>query len=296
MNHLKRTITLIREIITKFSPTTGAVLLYVAKMKKIPNLKNPKNFAEKVNWLKLNTYADSILVSECADKYAVRDYVAKKGFGNILNDYYGIYDSYDDIDFESLPDSFALKVTHGCGYNIIVDNKVELDLDAVAVRVSGWMRQRYGYASAEMHYTKIKPRVLIEKNMKKSDGSLPLEYKIFCFNGEPRVVQVSSDSANPVNRNYFDIDWHELDYSIPAYRNKEPMEKPENLNELIDIARGLSGDFPFVRVDLYADTEEVVFGELTFTPAAGCPPIMSELSLSEMGKMLDIKDSAAMSL
>lgn len=276
------------EHITKVAPTLSAVLLYFMRLKRLPNLKSPRYFAEKLTWLKLYEYADNPLISSLADKYEVRRYIESKGYQNILNEIYGVYDSADEVDFNSLPSKFALKGTHGCGYNIIVNDKSAIDINEVRSRANSWLQERYGYSSVELHYTKIKPRLVVEKNLSNSQGAVPLEYKIFCFNGKVRVIQVSSDPTNDIKRNYFDIDWNELPYGKDEYRNNIPMSKPVGLSKIISIAEELADGFPFVRVDLYADEERVVFGELTFSPAAGCPPIISTEGQVEMGKLLEL--------
>ncbi len=288
MSVIKQQIQKLRGGITKISPSLSASLLYIAKIHKIPNLKNPETYSEKSTWLKINDYAHNSLASICADKYAVRKYISDKGYPHILTKEYGVYSSFNEIDSQALPSAFVLKVTHGCGYNIICDDKSSLDFDKTRERVETWLKEPYGYASAELHYTKIKPRILIEENMKDEEGKLPLEYKIFCFNGKVGVIQVSSDDTAPLKRNYFDTDWNELDYSKPEYRDTNPMSRPSYLPELLKIASDLCQDFPLVRVDLYADENRIIFGELTLTPAAGCPPILSEYGQKTMGEMLDL--------
>ena len=138
------------EILTKISPKFSAIILYIYRTKEIPNLKNPKNFNEKTTLLKLS-YSDNELVSKCSDKYAVREYVKEKGLGNLLNDLYYVYDKVEDIDFDKLPNQFALKCTHGCAYNVICDNKETLDIEETKKKLNGFLKEKYGLATQELH-------------------------------------------------------------------------------------------------------------------------------------------------
>ena len=117
------------EILTKISPKLSATFLYVYRTKEIPNLKNPQTFNEKTTWLKLYKYSDNDLVTMCADKYEVRKYIKEKKLNNILNELYGVYNNFDDINFDMLPEKFVLKCTHGCAFNIICNNKKDFDIE-----------------------------------------------------------------------------------------------------------------------------------------------------------------------
>ena len=151
------------ELLTKISPLLSCKLLYFIRTKKIPNLKKPITFNEKTTYLKLNNYSKNDLVVKCADKYEVRKYVEDKGYSKLLNELYGVYDNFDEIDFEKLPNKFALKCTHGCAYNIICSDKSKFNKEEARKKVNKWMKEKYGYATTELHYTKIKPKIIIEK-------------------------------------------------------------------------------------------------------------------------------------
>ena len=284
------------EFLTSISPILSAKALYLMRIHKLPDLKNPTNFTEKLTWIKMNMYANNSLISSLADKYEVRSYVESKGYGDILNELYGLYDNPEDINFDELPKKFALKGTHGCAYNIICNDKEELDIDMAVKEANKWLREKYGYATTELHYTAIQPRLIIEKNISDAKGDVPTDYKFLCFNGEPKLIQVITERSQGYKLNYFDLDWNELDYGKPKYRNVRPVVKPKNLSRMISIARDLAADFPFVRVDLYNDEGEIIFGELTFTPACSCPPYFSDKGLVEMGRLLDLAPNASKKL
>lgn len=274
--------------VCKISPNFNSKVLFLVRTHKWPNLKKPQTFNEKTTWLKLNNYNNNELVSECADKYAVREYVKSKGCGEILNDAYGVYDDFDEIDFSKMPDKFALKCTHGCAYNIIVDDKTKFDIGVARKKVKKWQKEKYGYATSELHYAKVKPRIIIEKYLCGEDGKMPLDYKFYCVNGDVKCVLVCSERDNDLRLSYYDSNWHRLPYEKDSWSSKKAIEKPKNLKKMIEYAKRLSADFPFVRVDLYNDNGKIIFGELTFTPACCCAPYYSEDGNLILGDVLEI--------
>ncbi len=274
----------------KLMPNFNAKMLFFARTHEWPNLKNPETFNEKTTWLKLNNYNNNELVSKCADKYSVRDYVKAKGCEEILNDLYGVYNNFDEIDFDKLPNNFALKCVHGCAYNIIVKDKSEFDKDAARKKVNKWQKEKYGYATTELHYTKIKPRIIIEKYLCDKNGEMPVDYKFYCMEGKVKCVLVCSErNGHEVKLSFYDTDWKRLSYEKKSWSSKKNIEKPKNLNKMIKYAEKLSQDFPFVRVDLYNDNGKIIFGELTFTPACCCNQAYSKYGDTELGKILEIQ-------
>lgn len=275
-------------------------LYYYVSFGVVPDLDNPRDFNEKIQWLKV-FYRDPLII-KCADKYSVREYVAEKGCADILNDLYAVYDSADRIDFDELPNRFAMKGTHGCRFNLICFDKSKLNQELVRDQFSKWMKKKIGNRSGEKHYNYIKPRIIVERNLAPNDDTLPLDYKIYCFNGEPRCVCVYADRGKVklgTTRAFFDSTWNALDFCAEEYKtDPKRFEKPMNLDRMFEIARVLSAPFPFVRVDLYEVSGRVVFGELTFTPAGGrgkgysaeCSAYFSEwLELPQKSKDLNWK-------
>ena len=273
------------EIMTIISPKLSTIILYIYKTKEIPHLKNPKNFNEKMTNLKIK-YGKSDLVAKCADKYEVRNFVKEKGLENILNELYFVYDTVEEIDFTKLPNQFALKCTHGCGYNIICDNKDTLNIKKVKQELKKYMREKCGLATTELHYLKIKPRLICEKNLCNEIGKLPIDYKIYCFHGKAKCILVCSERDTGLKLSYYDLNWKRLKYEKESWSAKEKIEMPKNLNKMIEYAEVLSKDFEFVRVDFYNDNGKIIFGELTFTPACCCAPYYSKIGNEELGKLL----------
>lgn len=269
-------------------------LYYYISMGITPDFENPRNFNEKLQWLKVY-YRDPLYV-KCADKYSVREYVKQKGLEDILNDLYAVYDCANEIDFEELPNRFAMKCTHGCGSNLICDDKSLINQDKVKKQFKKWMNKKIGNTSGEYHYNYIKPRIIVEKNLSTDEGTLPLDYKFYCFNGIPRCVGVFADrdlTTGSKKACFFDKNWRELDYcteEVKTQANRFLM--PSNLNLMFDIARKLSEPFPFVRVDLYEINGKVVFGELTFTPASGRSKTYTKDCNEEFGQLLKLPEKS----
>lgn len=244
--------------------------VYKYRFNRKPNLRNPKTFNEKLQWLKL--YWHNPILSKCADKYSVRAFVHQKGLSSILNDVYKVYEAEDDINLMELPTKFVMKATHGSGWNIICENKNVLNWDKEKVKIRNWLNTNYFYYGREWAYKHIKPRIICEKFLEDENGQPPKDYKIFCFNGVPRFIQVDLDRFSQHKRNMYDLSWNLLDFELLYTKSPEFTEKPQNLEKMIEIAKKLSEDFPFVRVDLYNINGKILFGELTFYPGNGQEP------------------------
>ncbi|TYB33249.1 MAG: carbonic anhydrase [Flexistipes sinusarabici] len=235
------------------------------------NLKNPKRFTEKLQWYKL--YYRDPLLAKCSDKYLVRNYVEEKGLSHILNELYGVYNDVDEIDFSGLPDKFVLKSTNGGGGNniIICKDKNKLDVEKARKQMKKWLIPQKNGGGREWVYYRHKPKIIAEKYIESGNKGL-IDYKFFCFNGDPKYLYVISerDFGNKAKLGIFDIDFNKLNY----YRKDESkmiekIKKPKNYEEMIETAKLLSEDFPHVRVDLYNLNGKIIFGELTFFDGSG---------------------------
>lgn len=231
------------------------------------NLKNPTTFNEKLFWLML--YYHPPLVTRLADKYEVRSYVAERVGSRVLNELYGVWDRVGDIDFENLPKAFVLKATWGSGMNIFCRKKSELNVHETRERVASWMSRNYYRVRREGCYKHIKPRIICERFLIDSDWGTPPDYKIFCFGGEPRFVQVHTDRFTQHASDLFDLDWQHLPFTLVYPSSGRAISRPSNLEEMVAFARVLSNGFPFVRVDFYSINGRTLFGEMTWYPDAG---------------------------
>lgn len=268
---------MVGRLILKFDPLFFAKREFYFAFGRKMNVKNPKNLVEKFYWLELNS--DLKLMSQCADKYAVRDFVESRGCGQILNELYEKWDSPEEIDLSRLPQEFILKINNGSGDVTIVEDKEKVDEEAIREHFRRLFKLKYGKRNAQFHYLDIKPCIVAEKLLPMDstpDFSCSIvDYKIWCFNGKPECIWVAYDrKANHVYMDLFDTEWNSLAdklRSIPHYQyhpeNKIP--KPETLHDMLRYAAILSEGFPEVRVDLYEIKGRVIFGEMTFTSGYG---------------------------
>jgi hypothetical protein len=243
------------------------------------HLDNPKTFTEKIQWMKL--YDTTPLKTELSDKYLAPKYVKEK-CGNILEivPQYGVWDNPEQIDFKALPEKYVLKCNHGCGMNIIVDNKEKLDIEKTKKLLDHWMKINYAYilGDFELQYADIPRKIIAEKYIEEMDGNLH-DYKIHCFNGIPKIIQVNGDrdfAKNMAKQAFYDYKWKKLEEKTGAYPvYEEELERPKSLESMLEAARVLATPFSYVRVDLYEIDGKSYFGELTFTPRGGYYPDFS---------------------
>ncbi|EPB8187127.1 ATP-grasp fold amidoligase family protein [Clostridium perfringens] len=240
--------------------------LYYSYFDKDLNLENPKTFNEKINWMKLNYKNEKATI--CADKYEVRKYLEDRGYKWLLNDLIGVYENVDEIDVDKLPNRFVLKATHGSGWNLIVKNKNNIKWNPWKLIMKSWLKQNFYYYGREWVYKNMKPRIICEKYLEDRNGEL-LDYKVYCFNGEPKFIQVDVDRFGNHTGNYYDINWNDMPFQYDDENSGRIIDKPKNLKEILDISRDLSKEFPHVRVDFYEVNGNLYFGELTFFTASG---------------------------
>lgn len=244
---------------------------------------NPTLLDEKLLILKDGLYRNNTLVTNCTDKYEVREYVRSKGYGDALVRLIGSYRSTDEIDWDALPDKFVLKCNHGSGYNIIVTDKKTTDRKEAYRQLRAWMKQDYATISAEHHYHDISHRILIEEYIQTKAGKFPVDYKFFCSRGKVICMLLVAGRGTKKVRVYVDRDFRDLQL-IDEYRdgNLESL-RPASFDRMIGMAEKLSEDFPLVRVDLYDRDGEVLFGELTFTPHGCCHDYLDEKAQKWIG-------------
>lgn len=256
-----------------------------------PDLENPKTFNEKLMWLKLNKYADDPLVSQCSDKYAAREYVEKCGLGHTLNELLGAWDRAEDIDWSVLPQRFAIKCNHGCGYNLICQDKSKFDTKKATEQLNAWMKDDFWKEYAEVHYRTIPKKIICEKYLEGKGNALPVDFKIYCFNGEPEYIGnfIERDLVtDEILRGYFDLNWN----PSPVFKGEmqpELFERPKTLETMLEYARILAKPFPFVRVDFYEVDGKIYFGELTFTPTGCLATYYTDEAQRKLGELLDVK-------
>jgi len=257
-------------------------MLYMCMFGRKPDFQNPKTFNEHVCARKLREDAYDFWLY--TDKYEARKYVEETIGASYLNECYGVYERVEDIDFDALPERFALRGTHGSGYNIIVRDKKELDWERSVQQIRGWLKQNYYHRCRERNYFHIKPRIMCDRYLEahETDG-LP-EMKVFCFAGKAKFVSYNLCKNGKTYSNTYDAQWNYLDVQ-KGYGHFDERIVPENGDEIIRIAEKLAAPFEFVRVDLYNVDGRIVFSELTFFSGGGMVPFDPPESDYEFGKL-----------
>ena len=228
---------------------------------------NPRTFNEKIQWIKL--YDASPLKTLLADKYLARKWISERIGEEYLVPLIGVWDNFDDIDFDKLPNRFALKCNHGSGWNVIVSNKNELNHSETKKKFDRWMNKNYAYFGYEMHYKNIPPKIIAEEYLETKEGLK--DFRFFCFNGEPKQIWVDLYSGTPRHiRSVFDLQWNKIPLVCTWPDGGELLvTPPKSLSCMIEMAKTLSKDFCFVRVDFFEVNGKIYMGEMTFTPMNG---------------------------
>jgi hypothetical protein len=229
--------------------------------------------------------------SKYVDKYKVREIITKKIGNQYLVPLLGVWDDPNKIDFDKLPNKFVLKSTHGSQQVFICKDKSEINKNQTIHLLKGWLKDDFYKKTREIQYKKCDRNIIAEKYIENNDRGL-IDYKFYCFNGEPYVILVVNDRFIKGSAKYYfvDLEWNMNEYFYKGYKgnlNTLP-EKPKHLEKMIEIAKKLSKGFAFVRVDLYLVKDQIYFGELTFIPSGGLDPYHPKESEYELGALLDI--------
>lgn len=231
------------------------------------NLHNPQTYNEKLNWIKVNYHDD--LMTVCCDKILVKEYVK-----NLIGEEYiiptiQVWDNTDEVNFDNLPDRFVIKCNHNSGKGLIVcKNKNELAIDTCKQKLVEALKEDYFAKFYEWPYKNIKRKILAEQYIESDEKGL-IDYKFYCFNGEPKYLLIASDRTIGVKFDYFDINLNPLPFEQGGKRGHYQIKNIKNYDKMVAIARKLSKGFPHVRVDLYNLEGKILFGELTFFDSAG---------------------------
>lgn len=257
--------------LTEFIPDKPMIMLqYWIKTGRKLNLKDPKRFTEKLQWYKL--YYRNPLMTQCVDKYEVRDYVVSKGYKDILVPLYGVYENVEEIDFDLLPNKFVLKTTNGSHTNLFCEDKKKLNLKDTKVVLHDWLTKRTSKAGREWPYYGVKPRIICEKYLEKDKNNDLVDYKFICFNGKVSCLFINAERFSDENMKFgiYSRDFQHMPYKRKGLRDTDSLvEKPINYEKMLEIAEVLSRDFPHVRVDLYNIDGKIYFGEMTFFHGSG---------------------------
>ncbi|MCD8038933.1 MAG: hypothetical protein LUE96_07610 [Lachnospiraceae bacterium] len=250
-----------------------------------PDLENPRTFNEKLQWLKLHDRKP--IYTTMVDKYEAKRYVAHLIGEEYIIPTYGVYDCFDEIDFDGLPKRFVLKCTHDSGSVIICRDKETFDRESAKKKLEDSLKRNFYWMGREWPYKDVKPRIIAEQYMADAD----VDYKFFCFNGVPKYLYVSQglEDHETASISFLTLDWEFAPFGRSDFKSfmKFP-HKPVHYEEMIDVAKILSKGHHFLRVDLYEINGCVYFSEFTFTPCCGWMPFEPPIWDEKLGDMLDI--------
>lgn len=260
----------------KMSDEKYIKLKFYASLGKKLNLNNPKTYNEKLQWLKL--YDRNPEYVAMVDKYLSKAFVAERIGEEYVVPLYGVWDSFDEIDFDTLPDEFVLKTTHDCGGVVVCKDKNSFDKEKAKAFLEKHLKHEYFYHCREWPYKHVKPRIIAEKFMKDSKGQTEeglTDYKFFCFGGEPKAMFIATDRAKAgveTKFDFFDMEFNHLPFTNGHPNADKPIKKPEKFELMIELSKKLSAGLPHVRVDFYESEGNIYFGELTFFHWGGFVP------------------------
>ncbi len=255
------------------------------------NFDNPKTFNEKLQWLKLYDRKD--IYTKMVDKYEAKEYVKNAIGEEYIVQTIGIYNKFEEIDFDKLPNQFVIKCTHDSGSTIVCRDKTTFNIDKAKTKISKALKNNYFYQLREWPYKNVKPKILIEKYMESKGNKKMIDYKFFCFNEEPKFIYVSQGLENhkTAKISFFDTDFKKEKFKREDYKEFEELpQKPIHFEEMKRLARILAKETTFLRVDFYEINEKIYFSELTFFPCGGFLPFEPKEYDSILGRLIRLPE------
>ena len=260
---------------------------YYSGMRKFPNIKHPTTYNEKLQWLKLNDIHPEY--GELVDKATAKDIVAKEIGEEHIIPTLGIWNTFDEVDFDSLPNQFVLKTTHDSGGVVVCKDKTSFNKEEARGKIEKSLNNNYFLVHREYPYKYVKPRVLAEQYMVDESGTELKDYKFFCFNGKCKMLFVATGrGAGDVRFDFFDTEFNHLPFQQGHPWADYPIQKPKGFEKMIELAEKLSTKYLHVRVDFYDINGHVYFGELTFFHFSGNVPFVPEEWDYKIGEWLTL--------
>lgn len=262
-------------------------ILFYKEKHHLPHFFTPRDYSDYI--FRDNLLGKHIKHAFLADKLEVRKYVSERGLEDTLTKLYGSWDDANKIDFDVLPNQFAIKCNHSCGMNIVCYDKAKLNIEETRKQLNNWLHEKHS-EFFERHYDYIKPMIICEELIPNNkDGYFPMDYKIHCAHGKPIYIQCCFDrtSDDVGKRVIYSPEWKNLHYIKNDYHFQDvEVERPKHLEEMLCDATILSKDLDYARVDFYDTDERVIFGEVTLTPMGGWLSYFKQEALDIMGKAI----------
>lgn len=264
-------------------------VLYRIKLHRRLNLSHPRRFTEKLQWLKLHDR--NPMYPTLVDKYEVKEYISQILGEEYVIPTYGVWDHFDQVDFETLPEQFVLKCTHDSGNVWICKDKSSFDRNKAKKSLEKSLKHNFYWWTREWPYKNVKGKIIAEKYMESDSPEKGLsDYKFYCFNGEPKIVLVSSGRfVGQLCFDYYDEQWNKLSLVWDKPNSSIDRSKPDQFEEMKNICKVLSKDIPHVRIDLYHIRNRIYFGEFTFYDSAGFCHFTPDNWDVKIGDMIDIR-------
>ena len=252
------------------------------------NLSEPKTFNEKIQWLKLHNRKN--VYTTMVDKYLSKNYVS-----NLIGEEYliptiGVYNRFDDINFNNMPEQFVIKCTHDSGGIVICKDKKKLDLKKAKKKINKFLKRKYYYMHREWPYKNVNPKIIVEKYMENKEQNELTDYKVMCFNGVAKIIFTCTERfSNGLKVTFFDLKWNKLPFERHYPSSEQDIPKPKNLKKMIELSEKLSKNIPFLRIDWYEVNGKLYFGELTFYPGGGLEEFTPMEWDRKLGDMIDLE-------
>ena len=259
-------IRMFRKIITKVNPVLSNKIMYCVLMKKKLNLKNPQTFNEKINWLKIYKYTKDNYISKNGDKYRLHEVLRENNLSKYSVNLLGVWDNANDIDWEKLPNKFVLKCNHGSKYNIICSNKEDFDKQKAIKKLNKWLKEDFGLVSGELHYSGFDRKIICEEYL----GKNIVDFQIWCTYGEILFVVIINNPHGLNEKATYDENWNRLNFVTSLPKINHNVKKPKYFEKMKDIAKELSKNLIFLRLDFYIlENDTIKISEMTFSPSSG---------------------------
>lgn len=251
------------------------------------HLNPPVTYNEKLQWLKLHNRQPEYTLM--VDKYEVRKFVAERVGEEYLVKTLGVWNRAEEIDFDALPNQFVLKCTHDCGGLVICRDKKALDIETSKKQLNDCLKTNFFWQGREWPYKNVKPRIYAEEYLEDPGETQLSDYKVFCFDGVPQIIQVDYDRYEGHKRQFFDCDWNRMDISFHFLSDTvKQIRKPDVLSEMLYLSRKLSAGFPHLRTDFYIVNNKLYVGEMTFFHGTGFGKWWPEGTDEWLGKFINL--------